>query len=226
MESVSREKMKEVEIYTVEEFGISEEVLMEQAGFHVAEIIRQEFSRDVKIGVICGKGNNGGDGFVTARRLLSWGYNIEVYTPFRDEELGDLALKKLENIRKIEKDCVMMDFPTANVYVDALIGYGLEGAPEGKVDEAVRKIEEWSAETVSVDVPTGVDADTGEGYTPHVSPEYTVTLGLAKKGLRRENAGKLYLIDVGIPHKALEEQGLEMDTLFDQKSVIELETDR
>lgn len=225
MEKVSVSKIQEIEKDLQETYGISREVLMEQAGFHVAEVVREEFSSDVKIGVICGKGMNGGDGFVAARRLLSWGYNIEVYTPFGDEELSELALKKLENVRKIEEDCVMMDFPTANVYLDAVLGYGLEGPPEGEVEDAVRKLEKWSAETISVDVPTGVNPDTGEGYNPHVSPEYTVTLGLPKKGLRRENAGKVYLADVGIPHKALESKGLEMDPLFDEESVIDLESD-
>ena len=225
MESVSREKMKEVENFTVNEYGISEELLMEQAGFQVAEVVRQQFSENLKIGVVCGKGSNGGDGFVAARRLISWGYNIEVYTPFEDEELSETALKKLENIRRIDPDVEMIDFPTANAYVDALLGYGIDGAPRGEVAEAVGKLEEWSADTVSVDIPTGVDPDTGEGFDPHVNPEFTVMLGLPKKGLSRENSGKLYLADVGIPVSAVREKNVEAPG-FRGESLIDLESDR
>lgn len=216
--------MRDLDRLTVEEYGVSEEVLMENAGLHVADLVRQEFSREVKIAVICGRGNNGGDGFVAARRLLGWGYNIEVYTPFEDEELGDLALKKLETVRKVDSDAEMRDFPTANIYIDALVGYGLDGEPRGNVADAVEKLEEWSAETISVDVPTGVDVDTGEGYTPHVSPKYTVTFGLPKKGLREGNAGKIYVADIGIPVDATEEIGVNTRNLFTGESMIELES--
>lgn len=196
---------------------------MEQAGFQVADLMRQEFSKEVKIAVICGRGSNGGDGFVAARRLMSWGYNIEVYTPFQDQELSQLTLKKFENVKSIGEDVVMPDFPTANVYIDALIGYGLDGAPRGDVAEAVEKLDEWSAETISVDVPTGVDVDTGEGYSPHVSPEYTVTFGLPKKGVREGNSGRVFLADVGIPVKAVKNSGVKPVSVFEERSMVELD---
>lgn len=222
MRKVSKEEMQELEEVTIEEFGVSEDVLMEEAGSHIAEFIREQFSSDIKIAIICGKGNNGGDGFVAARELLSWGFNIEVYTPFQDSEINDLALKKFETVRKVDEDAEMFDFPTANVYVDALMGYGLEGAPEGKVKNSINKIEEWSAETVSVDVPTGVDSDTGQAYDPHISPEYTVTLGLPKEGLREENSGKIFLADIGIPIEATDEIDVDTRNLFLEKSILEL----
>lgn len=223
MRKISKEEMQELEEVTIEEFGVSEDVLMEEAGSHIAEFIREHFSSDIKIAIICGKGNNGGDGFVAARELLSWGFNIEVYTPFQDDEINDLALKKFETVRKVDEDAEMFDFPTANVYVDALIGYGLEGAPEGKVNDSISKIEEWSAETVSVDVPTGVDSGTGQAYDSHVSPEYTVTLGLPKKGLREENSGKIFLADIGIPIEATDEIDVDTRKLFLEKSILELD---
>ncbi len=222
MRKVSKEEMQELEEVTIEEFGVSEDVLMEEAGSHIAEFIIEQFSSDIKIAIICGKGNNGGDGFVAARELLSWGFNIEVYTPFQDSEINDLALKKFETVRKVDEDAEMFDFPTANVYVDALMGYGLEGAPEGKVKNSINKIEEWSAETVSVDVPTGVDSDTGQAYDPHISPEYTVTLGLPKEGLREENSGKIFLADIGIPIEATDEIDVDTRNLFLEKSILEL----
>jgi len=223
MRKVTKEEMKKLEEITVNDYGVSEDVLMEEAGSHVAELIRREFSSDIKIAIICGKGNNGGDGFVAARELLSWGYNVEIYTPFEDDEISDLSLKKLETVRKIDEDAEMFDFPTANAYVDALIGYGLEGPPRGKVKECVEKIEEWSADTISIDIPTGVDADTGEPYEPHIDPEYTVTLGLPKKGLREENSGKIYLVDIGIPIGASKKVGIDTENLFLEKSVLEFE---
>ena len=92
MEKVSREKMREIDRRAVEECGLSPGVLMELAGFQVADFIRDEFSENIKIAVICGPGHNGGDGLVTARRLSTWGFNVEAHVV--GEELADLTERK------------------------------------------------------------------------------------------------------------------------------------
>lgn len=216
--------MRELDRTVIENYDLTAEVLMENAGYQVADFLRSEFSTDVKIAFVCGQGNNGGDGFTAARRLASWGYQVQVYTPFEKNELSDLALRKLEAVEKIEDIRVESDFPTANIYVDALIGYGLEGAPRGPADGAVRKIRDWGAEIVSIDVPTGIDADTGEVHKPAVKPNYTISLGLPKKGLDdRGDAGKILLADIGIPPQAMEEVGVEKTRFFENSSLVELE---
>lgn len=225
MEKVSREKMSEIDRRAIEECGLSPSVLMELAGFQVADFIRSEFSENIKIALICGPGHNGGDGLVTARRLSSWGFNVEAHVV--GEELAEVTERK----RMIGENSGLSinkgDFPTANVYVDALVGYNLDSAPREPVKSAVEKINDWGAEAVSIDVPTGVDADTGERYSPHVSADFTVCLGMPKKKLYPRNSGKIYLADIGIPRKAVENSGADPGEYFKEGSLIEyMDSDR
>lgn len=222
MEPVSREEMREIDGAAVEEYGVSAEVLMEFAGLRVAEFVRSEFSQNVKIAVVCGPGHNGGDGAVAARKLDSWGFNVMIHVV--GEDLKDLTEEKIVTAKKCGVEVFLDDFPTANVYIDALLGYNLDSAPRGSVKSAVEKINKWSAETVSVDVPTGVDVDSGERYDPYVNAEYTVTLGMPKKGLNVRNSGGIYLADVGIPRKAVESAGVESGDYFSEESMIEYKT--
>ncbi|MFB6242037.1 MAG: NAD(P)H-hydrate epimerase [Candidatus Nanosalina sp.] len=222
MEPVSRDEMLGIEEAAVEDLGVSTGTLMEFAGLRVAEFVRGEFSQNVKIAVICGPGHNGGDGAVAARKLESWGFNVMMYVP--EEEVKELTEEKIITARKCGVEIYLDDFPTANVYIDALLGYNLEEAPREPVKSAVDKINKWSAETVSVDVPTGIDVDSGERYDPHVDAEYTVTLGMPKKGLYARNSGDIYLADVGLPRKAVESAGVETGDYFSRESLIEYET--
>lgn len=218
--------MREIDETAQKRYGLSVEGLMENAGYQVADFIRQEFSQDVKIGFICGKGHNGGDGLVAARRLLNWGYRIFVYTPYEREELSDLTAKQLERVENLEDRAVEESFPTANVYVDALLGYNHEDDPRDPVDPAVRKMNKWSAETVCIDVPTGIDCDTGEEMNPSIIAHYTVMLGAMKKGLTRDNSGVRYLSDIGFPPEVFGKAGIdeeEIKDIFGKDSLLEVE---
>ena len=220
MEAVSQEKMRNIKETVTQKYGIPRDVMIEQAGFQVASLVRKKFSEGLKIAVICGRDENGASGFIAARRLLSWGYNIEVYTPFNTDRLSQTAHTKLQNLEDMNQEVKMMDFPTANAYVDALTHHS-ENSLAGDVAEAVEKMEKWSADTVSVDAPSGINADTGEGHNPCVRPDYTVTLGLPKKGLSRENSGRLFLADTGIPIYAVEENNVDAPD-FKSSSLIDI----
>lgn len=222
MRKVSKSEMAELDEKVTEKYGISAEALMENAGYQVADFLRQEFSEDVKIAFICGQGNNGGDGFAAARRLVNWGYTVQVFTPYEKDVLSDLGLKQLQRLEKIDEDIIQEDFPTANIYVDALLGYGIEGRLRDPVDNMVRRMNKWSAEIVSIDVSTGVEVDSGEVPSTSAYTDYTVTLGLPKKGLNYQNSGKILLADVGIPPQATEEIGVDSEKLFYNSSRIEL----
>ena len=211
--------MREIDRKAVEEFGLSTDVLMEFAGFQVADFVRNEFSENIKIAVICGPGHNGGDGLVAARRLNSWGFNVLVHVV--GDEISELSGDKLEAAGKNGVEISKNDFPTANIYVDALVGYNLDSPPREPVKSAVEKINKWSAETVSIDVPTGVDVDTGERLDPHVEADYTISLGMPKKKLYPRNSGDIYLADIGIPLKAVEAAGVDPGEYFREKSFIE-----
>jgi NAD(P)H-hydrate epimerase len=220
MEAVSQEKMREIKETVTQKYGIPRDVMIEQAGFQVANLVREKFSDEPNIAVICGRDENGASGFVAARRLLSWGFNIEVYTPFKRDRLSRTAYSKLQNIEDMNQGVNMMDFPTANVHIDALTRH-CEGPLVGDVAKAVEKMEKWSADTVSVDAPSGINADTGEGHDPCVRPDYTVMLGLPKKGLSRENSGRLFLADTGIPIHTVEENDVDAPD-FKSSSLIDI----
>lgn len=212
MDKASASQMEKLDRILVESYGFSVESLMESAGYQVADFIRQKFSRDIKIAVICGKGSNGGDGFVLARRLASWGLEVEAYTPF--DELSSPAREKFEALKNIDEDLVSVGFPSANIYVDALLGYGIEGEVKSPVIEAVEKINDWSAKTVSIDIPTGLDIEKEKIHGDGVNPDYTVTLGLLKQGMAENNSGEIFIADIGVPPQALEKVGLEASEIF------------
>ena len=219
MNRVSAEEMSELESIMIERFNVSEEALMELAGEKLAKFIGEEFSRNLKIAVIIGKGGNGGDGVVTARRLHDKGYDIQVHTPYEKDKLSELTASKFEGL---DEDLIDPHFPSANVYVDALVGYNLSGELREPVLQACDKINEWNGETVSVDVPTGLDVENQKIDDKGVSPDYTVALGALKYGMASTNCGEIHVGDIGIMNNAFEELGLKGPD-FEDNNIIRVE---
>lgn len=214
--------MKEIDRIVPEEYNVSVESLMENAGYQVADFMRETFSQDIKIAFICGKGSNGADGLVAARRLIGWGFNIHVYTPFDVEELSRRMRGKLEAIEDLDGDIISMDFPSANIYVDALVGYGLKGKLREPVKGTAENITDWSAKTVSLDVPTGLDIGEGVIHDEAIRPDFTVTLGAIKENMTRQNSGEIHIVDIGIPIEAWKEVGLQAPD-FSEDSAIRID---
>jgi hydroxyethylthiazole kinase-like uncharacterized protein yjeF len=181
---------------------------MEAAGWQVARHVRGQAY------VVCGKGNNGGDGLAAARHLLRWGRlagvactDVDALSgPARDEALALEAL----GVRVAKEP----EFGHASVVVDALLGTGLSRAPEGMVAAWIEAVNSSGRRVVSVDVPSGLDADAGLAPGACVRAAVTVTLGLPKPGLLvgdgPELAGDVWLADIGIPSQAYRELGLEV----------------
>lgn len=220
MDRVSADGMEELERVMIDDFNVSEDALMELAGLRIAEFIRERFSRNIKIAFICGRGGNGGDGFVAARILKSYGFNVQAFTPFDRSELSSVALSKLEAFERLGE--MSVDFPSANVYVDALLGYGMNGGLRGPVREACISIRDWSVETVSVDVPTGLDVSNLSIDENAVRPDYTLTFGVLKQGMTGSNSGEIFLADIGFPSEAYKEMGVEGYGFFRDCSIVSL----
>lgn len=215
VDAVSVEAMREAERLATAEYGIDPWSLMQEAGYRVADVVRRQYDRDEMIAVVTGPGNNGGDGLVAACRLAGWGYDVVVVAGTTD--LDGPAAKAFERV-ECRDIAVREEAPGADVCVDAVFGYGLDGAPRSPYDDLIRGME--SREVVAVDVPSGVDADTGEVADPHVSPDRTVMLGLAKEGLDEDNAGELWLADIGLPGGVYEAIGARMP--FGERSLLSL----
>ena len=199
--------MRAVDRHAIEQLGVPGLELMERAGLGVARAV-EEASREGPVVIVCGKGNNGGDGFVAARFLREEGRSVRVLrTAPADEYTGDAAI----NLSRLpgEPPQALGDgsLGDAGVIVDAVLGTGFEGAPHGTAAQAIAAINAASARVVSVDIPSGVEAASGETTGDAVRASATVTFQLAKPGLwinpGKAHAGVVQVIDIGIPREAI-----------------------
>ncbi len=214
------ERMRAIDRWAIEVRGVPSLDLMERAGAGVTRAV-ERIAPDGPVAVVCGAGNNGGDGFVVARLLRDAGREVTVLLAGSREKLAGDARVNLERLEDPERRHggappmpdgypPVRDFPDgvdaiarASVVVDALLGTGFEGEPRGAVREAIEAIEAGAAAVLSVDVPSGVDASTGVVSGVAVHAAVTVTFHTAKPGLwidpGKSHAGALEVIDIGIP---------------------------
>jgi hydroxyethylthiazole kinase-like uncharacterized protein yjeF len=201
-------QVKEVDALTQERFGITVDWLMEAAGWQVARFV------DKPAAVVCGVGNNAGDGLAAARHLDRWGRLVSVCCGDADR-LGGAAARELDALRKAGVQVsAEPDFKGAQVVVDAIFGTGLSRPPEGRFAQWIEAINASRKEVVSIDLPSGLDADSGAAYAPTVKAKTTITLGLPKPGLLLADgprvAGKVWVADIGVPFEAYHAIGVDV----------------
>jgi NAD(P)H-hydrate epimerase len=204
---LSSRQVKEVDALTQERFGISVEWLMEAAGWQVAR-----FCSGPAV-VVCGVGNNAGDGLAAARHLHRWGKLAGVCCLDAGRLKGAAARELDALIRLGVAVSTNLDLAKAKLVVDAIFGTGISRAPEGRFAEWIEMINSSGARVIAVDVPSGLDSDTGVAYSPSVRADLTVTLGLPKPGLLIADGsrlcGDLWVADIGVPFEAYVELGLQ-----------------
>jgi NAD(P)H-hydrate epimerase len=186
--------------------GTSVEVLMDRAGRAVARAaIRMLGGRyGKKVVVVCGKGNNGGDGYAAARVLLKEGVSVRCLAAVDPSELTGAALHHFELGTRAGVPVRVLDgrIPEADVIVDALFGTGFKGAADGAAAAAIETMNAHPAPVLSVDIPSGVDGSTGAVTGPAVSATLTIPMGAEKIGTAvgtgAELAGRVEVADIGI----------------------------
>jgi hydroxyethylthiazole kinase-like uncharacterized protein yjeF len=187
--------------------GITTELLMRNAGYAVAAAARRMLGGTYgrRIVVICGKGNNAGDGLVAGRVLSSWGASVTAVTTFGEDMKGP-ARRAYERFpgRRAGADALGSEIARADLVIDAIFGVGLSRALEGEAARAISLLSDGRKPVLAVDVPSGIDADTGQLVGDSaVRAVATVTLGGLKPGLMfwpgREYAGHVEVADIGIP---------------------------
>ncbi|MCQ4153403.1 MAG: NAD(P)H-hydrate dehydratase [Archaeoglobales archaeon] len=194
METINSKDMRILDL-NCEYFGLSRLQLMENAGKAVAEEIMRRFSGG-RVAVYAGSGNNGGDGFVAARHLR--GFDVEIF--LAGEPKTEIAQKNFEILKKAGYKIQKVSESDAEIIVDALLGTGITGRPRGDYERAIEIINSSKAFRVAVDVPSGLNADTGE-YEIAVKADLTVTFHKMKPGIikARDICGEVVVRDIGIP---------------------------
>jgi hydroxyethylthiazole kinase-like uncharacterized protein yjeF len=201
-------QVKEVDALAQERFGISVEWLMEAAGWQVARVCPG------RTAVVCGIGNNAGDGLAAARHLHRWG-KLTTVCCVDVGRLRGAAARELDALHRIGVQVSPeLRLDGAAAVVDALFGTGLSRRPEGRFAEWIDALNSSRLRVIAVDVPSGLDADSGVAYAPCVQAHTTITLGLPKPGLLAGDgprlAGEVWVADIGVPFEAYAAIGVTM----------------
>jgi ADP-dependent NAD(P)H-hydrate dehydratase / NAD(P)H-hydrate epimerase len=216
---LSREQIRALDRHAIEKCSVPSLVLMENAGRGAAEAIARELAGagSSRLLVVCGGGNNGGDGFVVARRLLASGRDVRVFLVASKQKLSGDARANHDawcgiggtvteiagdgDLPKIE--AALGELGDADVVVDALLGTGLDRAVEGRLASVIQRINTATARRIALDIPSGLDANTGAVLGTAVRAHVTITFGHLKLGLfssnGAEHAGHVHLVDIGVP---------------------------
>jgi len=215
---VTATEMNAVDRIAIQDFGIPGVVLMENAGLRVVEVITRLLGNPTgkTVVVFAGKGNNGGDGFVVARHLHNRGTKVQVFLDAERDKISGDALINLNIWEKMGQkvfplhkniNLVRLALVNADLVVDALYGTGFRGSVREHMVPVIEAINASGKPVVAVDVPSGLEADSGKVHGPCVRADYTVTFALPKLGLvlapGSEYVGKLEVADISIPSAAV-----------------------
>jgi NAD(P)H-hydrate epimerase len=217
--TVSTAQMREVDRSMAGYFGIDLARMMENAGRNLADLGQLLFTARTVI-VLAGPGGSGGGGLAAARHLHNRGITVSVVLAG-----GPLAPVTAQQASIVTRMGILTrDDPVpSDLVVDALIGYGLHGDPQGRIAELVGWASRRPGQVLSLDGPSGLDLDTGRQATPCVRADATMTLALPKTGLAGSEAtGRLYLADISVPPLLYERMGLAVPALFRGGPVVEL----
>jgi NAD(P)H-hydrate epimerase len=216
----TRDQIRQVDRLAIEKFGMSGLVLMENAGRNAAEIIRQ-LGDGQHVVILCGKGNNGGDGYVIARHLDALDKTVRIVSCVDTSTLsGDAATNHsiaalagipIDTIESADAlDSTLTRLLTSNdSVIDCLLGTGATGALRAPISSFTATANRCSCQRIAIDLPTGVDCDSGECDPNAFRADHTITFVGLKSGLLAESAkshvGKLHIASIGVPRKLLAE---------------------
>lgn len=223
---VTRAQAQELD-RAAERVGVPGPMLMGVAGFQTARLgrrlLEEEPLPDPVVAVLVGKGNNGGDGLVAARHLAAWGHRVRCLMtprpPVSQPGLAEAAAAAGADVRQPAatpsglKELADWCLAEASLVVDGILGTGAVGAPRGDLAELIGRVNRCSAKVLSIDLPSGLDCDTGLAPGDCVRADHTLMLGVAKRGCQEAQArhwvGRLWLADIGIPPGCYRDLGLQ-----------------
>lgn len=223
--AVTADEMRDVDRVAVNDIGLQLLQMMENAGRILAWHVRDVRESDVI--VVAGNGGNGGGGLTCARHLVNRDIPVQVVLDRPPEELSGAAAHQCHILNEMDVSVIsdielLANADERTTIVDALIGYGLSGDIRSPVDEYINWMNDFSGSTVSLDVPSGIDATTGETLGEAVAPDRTVTLALPKTGLDAPT-GELYLADISIPRTVYDRLDIAYEPPFGDADWVQLE---
>lgn len=219
MKYLTVKEMQELDRKTIREYGIPALILMENAGRAVADeaIKMLQNTKNASVSILCGQGNNGGDGLVAARHLFNNGIKVKIFY------LGDIknALTKskretkvnlniilkmkipIEEIKQLDLSDLIPHFKHSNLIIDAIFGIGLTRLIEGQLKHLIEAVNQLDVPVIAIDVPSGIDCDNGIPLDIAIHATKTVTFGAPKIGFDKRSAkkylGRLVVADISVP---------------------------
>ena len=200
---VTAKQMLEVDKVAIEEFGINLIQMMELAGYHLAILCTKYLKEDDRVLILAGSGHNGGGGLVAAKHLYNLGFQVSVYLTSSD--LKQTTKHQLNILKKL--DLTIFTDPSNllefDLLVDAILGYNVKSKVKEPAESIIGMINQSKITTISLDLPSGLNPDTGKPEGVAVRANATLTLAAPKVGLlkpvSKQYVGDLYLADIGIP---------------------------
>ena len=218
--ALTTEQMRAVDRAMVEDLHIELVQMMENAGRNLAELAITRFS-PTSVTVLAGPGGNGGGGMVAARHLANRGCQVQVVLSEPDR-LTPVPAHQADILTRMGIT-IASRAPTADLVVDALIGYSLRGDPAGTAAQLITWANGQAAPVLALDTPSGLDLTTGTAGSPTVGASATLTLALPKIGLLdAPSAGELYLADISVPPLVYQRMGIAVPELFRQSSLLRI----
>ena len=225
--ALTADQMAEVDRLMIEELGIQLIQMMEQAGQRLAEQARRMLGGDLagrKLFVACGPGNNGGGGLVAARNLHNRCAQLAVELSTTPQALKPVPGQHWRTLNHLGLAQAGFGPDQADLVIDALIGYGLRGQPKPALAGWINRVNMSGRPILALDVPSGLNATTGEAAEACIRATTTLTLALPKTGLLEPGArayvGELLLADIGVPPQLYRALGLEVGPLFSEAGIV------
>lgn len=237
-------QMREVDALAVSMAGVSLMQMMENAGRGIAVLTRRRLGGDVRgrrVTILAGTGGNGGGGLVAARRLTNWGASVDVVLTVAPTALRGLIAHQLRALALTDATVhapseselvpggvhpVVGALAIADAVVDAIIGYGISGPPRGVARALIELANGGLCPVFALDLPSGLDPDTGIPAPTTIRATTTMTLALPNVGLMlppaRDHVGELFLLDIGIPPSVLRRVGTDVGDLFAHEDLVRL----
>lgn len=237
--AVTVEQMREVDRVMVEEIGVSIVMMMENASRNIAVIVRRMLGnsvKDKKIVILCGKGNNGGDGLGAARHLINFGAVCKVFLATEADKLNPNAKAQYTILKQINAEVneygsfsdahLTSHLGFSDLIIDAILGYNLRGNPKEPIATLIRLANDSRKLILAVDIPSGLNGDTGEPNDPTIKATTTLTLALPKVGLltdsAKQNVGELYVADLSVPKSVYDRLGIDVSVLFEHQEIVKV----